>query len=120
MPNVTHRITRRNRRTAMHRHREAIVAKATRAARDRRVRRDARRTAVAASRAARRAHVLGLSRALSDRRTARNLRRTRRHATRAARRVLRPPSHRKRNAALIAAGLGTLTSIAYGGVRKPR
>jgi hypothetical protein len=34
--------------------------------------------------------------------------------------VLRPPSHRKRNAALIAAGLGTLTSIAYGGVRKPR
>jgi hypothetical protein len=119
MPNVT-LITRGNRRTGMHRRRQAIVARATRAARDRRVQRDARRTAVAASRAARRAHALGLSRALSDRRTARNLRRTRRHATRAARRVLRPPSHRKRNAALIAAGLGTLTSIAYGGVRKPR
>jgi hypothetical protein len=117
---IAARVRRPRRRTRARHSGQGVAAKLTHAATDRRVRRDARRTAVAASRAARRTHGLGLTRALSDRRVSRDLRRTRRHATRATRRALRPQAHRKRTATLITAAVGTLVSAAYAGTRKPR
>jgi hypothetical protein len=96
-----------------------LAAKMTHAARDRRVKREARRAAIAASRAARRAQGLGPASALSDRRVARDLRRSRRHATRATSLALRTRARRVRNAALIVAGTSALAGAAYAGKRKP-
>ena len=97
---------------------QKMATKLTRTAGDRRVLREARRTATAASRAAQRAQKLGVNAALSDRRVSRDLRRTKRHATRAARLAVRPRSHRARTAALIVAGTGALAGAAYAGTRK--
>jgi hypothetical protein len=96
-----------------------MATKLSQTAADRRVRREARRTATAASRAAQRAQKVGMSAALSDRRVSRDLRRARRHATRAARLTIRPRSHPMRTAALIVAGTGALAGAAYAGTRKP-
>ena len=111
---------RRARRIAQARRRgREMATKLTQTAGDRRVRREARRTATAASRAAQRAQKVGMSAALSDRRVSRDLRRTRRHAARAASLAVQPRSHRARKAALIIAGTGALAGAAYAGTHKP-
>jgi hypothetical protein len=85
---------------------------ASRAAHDRRVRREAKRAAADASNAVRRAQAIGVARALDDKRFAKNVRSAGTHAGKATHRAIHPPSeHRLRNGAMAILG----ASIAAGG-----
>jgi hypothetical protein len=82
-----------------------------RAATDRRVHRESRRAGADAASAFRRVGQVGVVEAMSDRRVARKLGRATHHASRAVvYSVSPPPQHRKRNAALVALGVGGVTA----------
>jgi hypothetical protein len=82
-----------------------------RAATDRRVHRESRRAGADAASAFRRVGEVGIVDAMSDRRVARKLSRATQHASRAVVfSVTPPPQHRKRNAALVAIGVGGITA----------
>lgn len=82
-----------------------------RAATDRRVHRESRRAGADAAAAFRRVGEVGVVEAMNDRRVARKLSRATHHASKAVVFSVTPPAqHRKRNAALVALGVGGITA----------
>jgi hypothetical protein len=91
-----------------------------RAATDRRVHRESRRAGADAVSALRRAGEIGIVDAMNDRRVARKLSRATHHASKAVVfSVTPPPQHRKRNAALVALGVGGITAGVLAARRSP-
>lgn len=91
-----------------------------RAATDRRVHRESRRAGADAASAFRRVGEVGLVEAMNDRRVARKLSRATHHASKAVVfSVAPPPQHRKRNAALVALGVGGITAGVLAARRSP-
>jgi hypothetical protein len=91
---------------------ELVISRPLDRVQDRRVRRELRRAAFHAALATRRARSIGPLSAAGDRRVARGIRRASAHATRAAAlAVAPPPSHRLRNALLIASGTGAAIAV---------
>jgi len=93
-----------------HRYRR-LVEPVKRVATDRQVHRQSRRAAADVAGAIRRAGRVGIADAMTDRRVACGLRRAGRHASRAlVLTIAPPPSHKKRNAAIVALGVGGITA----------
>ena len=91
-----------------------------RAATDRRVHRESRRAGADAAAAFRRVGEVGLVEAMNDRRVARKLSRATHHASKAVVFSVSPPAvHRKRNAALVALGVGGITAGVIAARRSP-
>ena len=91
-----------------------------RAATDRRVHRESRRAGSDAAAAFRRVGEVGVVEAMNDRRVARKLSRATRHASKAVVFSVAPPAqHRKRNAALVALGVGGITAGVLAARRSP-
>ena len=91
-----------------------------RAATDRRVHRESRRAGRDAVSAFRRASELGIVDAMGDRRVARKLNKASQHATRAVVYSVTPQTqHRKRNAALVALGVGGVAAGVIAARRTP-
>jgi hypothetical protein len=91
-----------------------------RAATDRRVHRESRRAGADAAAAFRRVGEVGIVEAMNDRRVARKLTRATHHASKAVVYSVTPaPQHRKRNAALVALGVGGITAGVLAARRSP-
>ena len=92
-------------------HYRGLADPVRRAATDRRVHRQSRRAAADVAGAVRRAGRVGIADAMTDRRVATGLRKAGRHASRAlALTISPPPSHKKRNTAIVALGIGGATA----------
>jgi hypothetical protein len=98
-----------------------VVAKPMkRAATDRRVHRESRRAGADAAAAFRRVGEVGIVEAMNDRRVARKLSGATHHASKAVVFSVTPaPQHRKRNAALVALGVGGITAGVLAARRSP-
>ena len=99
----------------------AMAQPVKRAATDRRVHCQSKRAAADLARAIRQARRIGVADATTDRRVARGFRRAARHASRAlVLTVAPPPSHKKRNAAVAALGVGGVTAGVIAARRSPQ